>query len=78
VVGVGTQDSLGEAEGFVERHGITFRMLWEDAFVSWQGFGIQRQPASILVSAEGARLKKWQGELDDPTRAEALRIAGAA
>ena len=78
MVGVGTQDSLGEAEEFVARHGITFRMLWEDGFESWRGFGIQRQPASILVSPQGARLMKWQGALDDATRAEALRLGGAA
>jgi len=75
---VGTQDSLRDAEDFVERHALTFRMLWEDAFVAWQGFGIQRQPASILVSAQGARLMKWQGELDDETRGEALRLATGA
>ena len=75
---MGTQDSFREAEGFVARHGITFRMLWEDGFESWQGFGIQRQPASILVSRDGARLMKWQGTLDDATRVEALRLGGAA
>ena len=77
MVGVGTQDSFGEAEEFVARHGITFKMLWEDGFESWRGFGIQRQPASILVSNQGARLMKWQGVLDDPERAEVLRMAGA-
>ena len=77
-MGVGTQDSFSDAGDFVERHGITFQMLWEEAFAAWQGFGIQRQPASILVSADGARIMKWQGELDDETRAEALRLGAAA
>ena len=76
VIGVGTQDTYAEAEAFVARHGITFRMLWEDGFESWQGFGIQRQPASILVSREGTRIKKWQGELNDKDGAEAVRLAG--
>ena len=75
---MGTQDSFGEAEQFVARHGITFKMLWEDGFESWRGFGVQRQPASILVSKQGARLMKWQGVLDDAKRAEALRLGGAA
>jgi len=50
-------------------------MLWEDGFRSWQGFGVQRQPASILVSRGGTKIKKWQGELDDSKRAEAVRLA---
>lgn len=78
MVGVGTQDSLGEAEEFVARHSITFPMLWEDGFASWQGFGIQRQPASVLVSAQGTELGRWQGALDDREHAEVLRLIGAA
>lgn len=50
-------------------------MLWEGGFESWQGFGIQRQPASILVARGGTRIMKWQGELDDSQRAEAVRLA---
>jgi hypothetical protein len=74
---VGTQDSFRDAQGFVERHGITFRMLWEDGFESWRAFGIVRQPASILASPEGARIKKWQGSLDEAQYAEVRQLIGA-
>ncbi|MGH8999680.1 MAG: hypothetical protein ACRDY7_09850 [Acidimicrobiia bacterium] len=50
-------------------------MLWEDRFASWQGFGISRQPASILVSAEGTKIRTWQGALSEAEHAEALRLA---
>lgn len=50
-------------------------MLWDRGFASWQGFGIQRQPASVLVSRDGTKLKKWQGELDEDQKSEAVRLA---
>lgn len=50
-------------------------MLWDRGFDSWDGFGIQGQPASILVSADGRELKRWIGSLNDDEHAEALRLA---
>ncbi len=52
-------------------------MLWDRGFASWNGFGIQRQPASILVSRDGRELKRWIGSLRDTDHAEALRLAAA-
>lgn len=75
MVGVGTQGDLAEAKAFVRRDSITFRMLWENGFTAWQGFSIQHQPASILVSPDGTKVKKWQGPLDESQRAEAARLA---
>jgi hypothetical protein len=75
VVGLGTQDSFDEARAFVARHGVTFRMLWERGFASWDAFGIQGQPASILVSKDGRELKRWIGRLDDDDHAAILRLA---
>ena len=77
MVGLGTQDSYAEAREFVTRHGVTFRMLWDRGFASWDAFGIQGQPASILVSTDGRELKRWIGRLDDDDHAEALRLATA-
>ena len=75
MVGLGTQDSLAEAREFVARHSVTFPMLWEDGFASWDAFGIQGQPASILVSADGRELKRWIGRLYDADHAAILRLA---
>jgi peroxiredoxin len=77
VVGLGTQDDFSQAQAFVARHGITFRMLWDRGFASWDHFGIQGQPASVLVSADGRELRRWIGSLSDAQRAEALRLAAA-
>ena len=52
-------------------------MLWDRGFDSWDAFGIQRQPASILVSTDGRELKRWIGSLTDTVRAEVLRLAAA-
>ena len=50
-------------------------MLWERGFKSWDHFGVQGQPASILVSARGREVKRWIGVLDDEEHAEVLRLA---
>lgn len=77
MIGLGTQDGYDKAQAFVARHGLTFRMLWDRGFESWNAFGIQGQPASILVSTDGRELKRWIGVLSDDERAEVLRLAGA-
>ena len=51
-------------------------MLWDRGFASWDAFGIQGQPASVLVSADGRELRRWIGPLSAPERAEVLRLAG--
>lgn len=77
MIGVGTQDGYAKAQAFVARHGLTFRMLWDRGFASWNGFGIQGQPASILVSTDGRELKRWIGSLTDDERAEVLRLSSS-
>ena len=50
-------------------------MLWDRGFDSWDRFGIQGQPASILVSADGRELKRWIGSLSDEEQAEVVRLS---
>ena len=57
------------------RYGITFRMLWDSGFESWDGFDVFRQPTSILVSRGGTKIKRWDRALADQQRAEAVRLA---
>ena len=57
------------------RSGITFRMFWDRGFESWDGFDVWRQPTSILISRGGAKIKRWDGALDDQQRAEAIQLA---
>ncbi len=75
MIGLGTQSDYNEANDFVARYGITFRMLWDSGFESWDGFKVWRQPTSILVSRAGTKIKRWDSPLTDQHRLEAVRLA---
>jgi hypothetical protein len=66
------------AKAFVTNFKVTFPMLWEDGYESWTGFGITRQPASVLVSKHGKELKRYLGALDESDRAEVLKVLSAS
>ncbi len=63
MIGVGTQDSLGLAESFVESTGTTFTMLWDPTFESWRQLGISGQPAGMLLDSNGQILDSWRGAI---------------
>ena len=45
MIGLGTQDSLGQAEDFVNDFGTqSFTMLWDGSFQSWQAPASPRSP----------------------------------
>lgn len=75
VVGLGTQDSFEEAQGFVSQTGITFTMLWDPSFESWRKLGILGQPAAILLDRQGRQLGDWFGRFDQQ---QVLELAGSA
>lgn len=75
MVGLGTQDSLEEAQGFVAQTGTTFTMLWDPSFESWREFGILGQPAAILLDRQGRQLGNWFGRFDQQ---RVLELAGSA
>ncbi|HZI38050.1 MAG TPA: hypothetical protein VFF24_07070 [Acidimicrobiia bacterium] len=75
MIGLGTQSDYDEARNFAARYGITFRMFWDSGFDSWDGFEVWGQPASILVSRGGTKMKRWVGAMDKGQRAEAARLA---
>lgn len=80
VVGLGTQDSLGEAGEFVEDNGTTsFTMLWDESFQTWQEIGITSQPAAVLLAADGTPISGWVGPfpMDDVLRLAAESTAAA-
>jgi thioredoxin-like negative regulator of GroEL len=72
VIGLGTQDSLGEAEEFVSKYGTTFTMLWDESFESWQAFDVRSQPTAILFAADGTPLGGWLGRFPE---SEVVRLA---
>lgn len=57
VVGLGTQDSLGEARELVARYGTTFTVLWDESFRSWRQLGFPGQPAAVLLAPDGTEIE---------------------
>lgn len=74
MIGIGTQDSFGEAKAFRTRHDITFSLLWDESFDTWNAFGVQSQPTAILVAANGDPIRRWQGQFPED---EVVRLATA-
>jgi thiol-disulfide isomerase/thioredoxin len=76
VVGIGTQDDLEYAEGFLADTGVrTPQMLWDPSFESWRQLGINAQPTFVLVDGSGEFLAGWVGGFPED---EVLALAAAA
>lgn len=66
VVGLGAQDSLGQAQDFVEDYGTkSFRMLYDGSFQSWAALGIRGQPIAVLFDTDGTGRFIWYGPFDE-------------
>lgn len=66
VIGLGTQDSIGEAKQFIDDTGVrSVRMLWDGSSKSWRAFGVASQPAWTVVSKDGKKLDGWFGGFDE-------------
>ncbi len=75
VIGLGTQDDGDYALDFVtSRETYSFPMYWDDTFETWVAFGIDSQPAAVLLAPDGEVLASWRGMFDID---EVLRLAGA-
>jgi peroxiredoxin len=67
VIGLGTQDSLGEAREFVDTFGTTFTMLWDQSFQSWIELGVTAQPTAVLFAPDGSIITGWIGGFPEDT-----------
>ena len=56
IVGIGAQDDLAFAERFVVQTGITFTMLWDPTFDSWNHYGVRSNSSSWLLDHSGERV----------------------
>ncbi len=56
VVGIGAQDNLAHAQRFVEQTGVTFTMLWDPTWDSWNHYGIRSNSSTWLLDRAGNRL----------------------
>lgn len=66
VVGIGTQDDLDYAKGFLADTGVaTPQMLWDASFESWRRMGITVQPTWVLVNGDGTLIDGWIGALPE-------------
>ena len=62
MVGLGTQDTLDDANEFVEDNGTaSFTMLWDESFQTWTEIGITSQPSAVLLAADGSPITGWIG-----------------
>jgi len=60
IVGMGTQDSLDQAEDFLERNQVLLSyMTWDESFETWSYYDVRSQPTIILVEPDGAILGRW-------------------
>ncbi|MGD9702882.1 MAG: TlpA family protein disulfide reductase [Ilumatobacteraceae bacterium] len=76
MIGLGTQDSLGEAEEFLDNYGTkSFTMLWDESFESWAAFNVSSQPTAILFAADGEPIQGWAGPFPE---ADVLALAVAS
>lgn len=72
MIGLGTQDSLGQANDFHNTYGTTFEMLWDESFVSWQTIGVRSQPTVVMLQPDGTPITGWIGGIPED---EVLELA---
>lgn len=73
VVGLGTQDTLSEAEDFTQEYGTqSFSMLWDESYETWDALGITSQPSAVLIAADGTPITSWFGAFPQD---EVLKLA---
>ncbi|GEM_PF-1519731 len=63
IIGLGARDKVNAGQGFVEKHDLSFRMLFDESQESWGSLRIPAQPAAILLDADGMERKRWFGPL---------------
>jgi thiol-disulfide isomerase/thioredoxin len=65
VLGVGAQDNLDQAHGFLDdtdTHDVT--MVWDASGQSWVHHGVTSQPTVIVLDADGQVAGRWYREFD--------------
>lgn len=76
LIGLGAQDSLEMATGFVEKYGPgSATMLWDPSGESWRAMDVYGQPVTILLDRNGREVKRW---FTSPSSVEDELLASAA
>jgi hypothetical protein len=66
-------DDLPAARSFVADGGVTFTMLWDGTFRSWDELEVLGMPSAILYAADGTELGNWNRV---PDESEILALIG--
>ncbi len=72
MVGLGTQDDLEAARGFLEDTGVNHQLVWDQSGRSWRHFEIAIQPAAVLLAPDGGVIARYRGGLHLDEVAEQL------
>lgn len=74
VLGLGAQDDLDQAEGFVgETNTASLTMVWDRTGRSWVHYRVTNQPTVILLDANGKERKRWFRDFNSAEIVEAAR-----
>lgn len=66
ILGLGAQDDLDQAMGFLETTGTgDLDMVWDATGETWVHFGVTNQPTVVVVSPEGEVQATWFREFDE-------------
>lgn len=66
VLGLGAQDDLDQAEGFVRQTSTTgLEMVWDASGESWVNYKVTNQPTVIVLDKDGKVVKTWFREFDE-------------
>ncbi len=61
---MGAQDSLDQANEFVETTGATTPlMIWDASFDTWAYYDVRGQPTAVLVEPSGNPIAAWRGAI---------------
>lgn len=76
VLGLGAQDDLDQAKGFVNETSTTgLEMVWDASGKSWVHYKVTNQPTAIVIDSGGKVVKTWFRDFDER---EILAAAGEA
>lgn len=62
-MGFGGGDSADSGREFVEKHGLTFRNVYDEGRELWGELGVTKQPAWALYDGEGREIATGAGSI---------------
>ena len=63
---------LDAAHDFVDKHDVTFTMLWDESFIGWQALSVTSTPTALVLAPDGTPIAGWLGAFPED---EVLELA---